>query len=82
MKAKSRKEVVREVSSPPPPGFFKFNIDEAARGKPGPAGIGGVLRDSDGASSIVFLESVGVRDSNEVVILAIKKALSLCVRYG
>lgn len=30
--------------SPPPLRLFKFNVDGAARGKPGPSGIGGALR--------------------------------------
>ena len=29
--------------SPPPISLFEFKVDGAARGKPGPAGIGGVL---------------------------------------
>lgn len=34
------KERIVISSSPPPLGVLKFNVDEAARGKPGPAGIG------------------------------------------
>lgn len=33
---------------PPSQGVLKFNVDGATRGKPDPAGIGGVLRNSDG----------------------------------
>lgn len=38
---------------------FKFNVDGAAKGKPGMAGIGGVLRDWNGMTSVVFSESIG-----------------------
>ena len=40
---------VEEVvsSSPPRFGSLKFNLDGAAKGKPGPTAIGGVLRYSD-----------------------------------
>ena len=34
--------------APPIEGVLKFNVDGAARGKPGPSGIGGVLRNSEG----------------------------------
>lgn len=32
----------------PPFGILKFNVDGAARGNPGPAGIGGALRNCRG----------------------------------
>lgn len=39
---------------PPLPGSLKFNVDGAARGKPGPAGIGGVLRNYKGEVLFMF----------------------------
>lgn len=48
--------------SPPSCGFLKFNVDGASRGKPGPVGIGGVLRDHVGSTSIIFTEYVGSMD--------------------
>ncbi|KAK3205589.1 hypothetical protein Dsin_019635 [Dipteronia sinensis] len=33
---------------PPTSDRLKFNVDGSARGKPGPTGVGGVLRDSTG----------------------------------
>lgn len=49
--------------SPPQSGEMKFNVDGASRGKPGPAGIGGVPRDDQGTTSLVFFELVrkGIR---------------------
>lgn len=38
------------------PGFFKFNIDGAARRKGGPAGIGGVLKNDESEMSNLFQE--------------------------
>ena len=60
-------------------GFFKFNVDEAAPGKPGPAGIGGVLRNHKGKILHMFSKNVGGKDSTEAEILAILEAL--CI-YG
>lgn len=45
------------ISSPPPPpplGVLKFNVDEAARGKPGPAGIGVLCKNK---GEVLFLFS-------------------------
>eukprot|EP00268_Persea_americana_P021089 TRINITY_DN21101_c0_g1_i1.p1 TRINITY_DN21101_c0_g1~~TRINITY_DN21101_c0_g1_i1.p1 ORF type:complete len:199 (+),score=31.91 TRINITY_DN21101_c0_g1_i1:157-753(+) len=63
--------------SPPSMGMLKFNVDGAARGKPGPAGIGGVLCDDKGVILCLFSKSVGVRDSNEAEVLAILEALRI-----
>lgn len=51
---------------PPPHGVLKLNVDGATRGKPGPAGIGGVLRNSSGVVLFMFSKHVGVCNSNEV----------------
>ena len=40
--------------SPPFDDILKFNIDGTSRGKPGSAGIGGVLRDSNGKVLCLF----------------------------
>ncbi|XVE48611.1 hypothetical protein DITRI_Ditri01bG0015200 [Diplodiscus trichospermus] len=52
----------------PPAGSAKFNVDGSALGKPGPAGIGGVLRDHQGDELIRFSKSIGIADSNEAVV--------------
>jgi hypothetical protein len=39
--------------TPPPLGFLKLNFDRAAKGNPGVAGTGGVIRDSGG--NIIWL---------------------------
>lgn len=59
----------KEIWSTQPLGWSKYNVDGVDRGKPRPTGIGGVLRDANGATSLFYLESVGVRDSNEEQLL-------------
>lgn len=44
---------------PPTREVLKFNVDETARGKPGLAGIGGVLCNSDGDVLVLFSKHVG-----------------------
>lgn len=39
-----------------PHDIMKFNVDGSARGKPGPLGLGVVLRDHSGEISLVFTE--------------------------
>ena len=67
--------------SPPPIGSFKFNVDGPTRGKPGPAGIGGVFRNCNGDVLFMFSEYVGVRNSNEAEVLAILESLWCFLRY-
>lgn len=61
---------------------IKFNVDGASRGKPEPAGLGGVLRNHEGTTSIDFNESVGTTDSNEVEILNIRRILNIWNMFG
>ena len=67
------------VWTTPHPDFLKFNVDDSARGKPGPAGIGGVLRDCNASVKAVFSKSIGVVDSNLAELLAVREALQLFV---
>lgn len=61
------KERMSILWSPPPLDSLKFNVD----GKPGPAGIGGVLCNSNGEVLFMFSKNVGICDSNEPEVLAI-----------
>ncbi|XVE48894.1 hypothetical protein DITRI_Ditri01bG0038300 [Diplodiscus trichospermus] len=47
---------------PPPQKAVKFNVDGASKGKPGSAGIGGILRDHMGVEKIRFSKFIGVAD--------------------
>lgn len=50
------------VWAPPMAGVLKFNVDSAARGKPRPTGIGGVLCNDKGVVLGMFSKGVGIRD--------------------
>ena len=67
----------------PPFGVLEFNVDGASRGKPGLAGIGGVLRNCKGKVLIMFSKYVDVCDPDEADVLAIFEGLRLFLsRYG
>ncbi|KAK2653801.1 hypothetical protein Ddye_013657 [Dipteronia dyeriana] len=51
-----------------------FNVDGSSRGSPSDAGIGGVLRDSNGKVLCLFSLFVGVEDSNSAEVMVIHKA--------
>nr|GEV54576.1 reverse transcriptase [Tanacetum cinerariifolium] len=61
----------------PTHGALKFNVDGSAMGKPGLAGIGGLLQNTDGVVLAIFSISVGILDSNVAEVMAIKKAFSI-----
>ena len=65
----------------PPICLFKFNVDGAARGKPGLAGIGGVLRNCNGDVLFMFSKYVWVCDSNEAEVLVILESLRYFLRH-
>lgn len=56
---------------PHPSNKLKWNGDGSSRGKPGEAGIGGVLRNEFGTIKAKFAASVGIRDSNEAWLLLV-----------
>ncbi|KAK3206879.1 hypothetical protein Dsin_020925 [Dipteronia sinensis] len=57
---------------------LKFNVDGSARGSPGPAGMGGVLRDSNGKVLFLFSSYVGNQDAGTAEIMAIHRPCDLC----
>ena len=67
--------------SPPPLDSLKFNVDDAARGKPCPACIEGVLCNSNGEVLFMFSKNVRIYDSNEEEVLYILEALCCFKRY-
>ena len=56
---------------------LKFNVDGSSKGKPGLAGIGGVLRDYSGKVKAIFSKAIGLTDSNVAELLAVSKALRI-----
>lgn len=49
MSSNGRKVRYVDIWAPPGHDVMKFNVDGVARGKPGPTGIGGVLRSHAGS---------------------------------
>ena len=66
-----------EAWIPPLNSDLKFNVDGSSLGNPGPAGIGGVLRDSMRKVLCMFSFFVGSQDSNSAELMAIHKAVVL-----
>ncbi|KAF7842623.1 putative ribonuclease H protein At1g65750 family [Senna tora] len=66
----------------PREGFWKLNTDGSALGNPGPAGVGGILRNDEGAWVGGFSEYIGVRSNMFAELLAIKKGLMLSLDLG
>ena len=56
-------------------GSLKFNVDGSSKGKPGLAGIGGVLKDCSGKVKAIFSKAIGLTNSNVAELLAVSKAL-------
>lgn len=56
----------------PKKGFYKFNVDGTTRGKPRLVRIKGVLHDDLSRMLLIFLESVGIMESNEAELRAIR----------
>lgn len=57
----------------PSPACFKFYLDMAARGNPGPMAICGAYIDGEAGVVQMFCKLVGIMDSNEVEIPALGK---------
>ncbi|XVF83577.1 hypothetical protein PTKIN_Ptkin16aG0500400 [Pterospermum kingtungense] len=57
--------------------MVEFNVDGGSLGKPGSAGIRGILRDHQGTDLIRFSKEVGIIESNMAELLAIREAFIL-----
>lgn len=75
------KEVRSEVWFPPLPRAFKFNVDRASKENQDQQGRWG-LACFYRSSSLVFLDPMGLKDSNEAELLAIRRSLTLWVGDG
>ncbi|KAK2637917.1 hypothetical protein Ddye_025712 [Dipteronia dyeriana] len=64
---------------PPTGDYLKFNVDGSVIGKPGPAGIRGVLRDASSKILCLFSFFMGILDSNIAELWVVKKAAELCL---
>jgi ribonuclease HI len=66
--------------TPPPLGFLKLNFDRAAKGNPGVAGMGGVIKDSDGNVIRLYAGSMGNSTNNAAEFGALELSLEILRR--
>ncbi|KAL6565547.1 hypothetical protein OROHE_004602 [Orobanche hederae] len=62
-------------------GWWKLNSDGAARGNPGVAAAGGVIRDHHGTPCLMFSEFLGERSNNFAELYAIWRGLEFCLNH-
>ena len=67
---------------PPPQAIFKLNFDGEAKGNPGPAGIGGAIRDSRGGILRIFWGSIGDNTNNVTELKALLVGLYMMQTHG
>lgn len=65
----------------PPSGFLKLNFDGASRGNPGPADIGGVLRNSEGEIRYIYSRALGEGTNNEMEFAALEQGLRILQKF-
>ncbi|XP_059073731.1 uncharacterized protein LOC131874396 [Cryptomeria japonica] len=66
----------------PKRGWYKLNFDGAAKGNPGWAGYGSILRNEDGIILGSIGGNMGVATNNEVETLAMVRGIKFCVDQG
>lgn len=82
IKLSSCKEKRRIISwSPPVSGLFKLNVDGAARGSPGPMGIGGILRNHRKEIMGYFSKNMRIGFAYEAEVLAMYHGLLFCQQF-
>eukprot|EP00268_Persea_americana_P034085 TRINITY_DN3370_c1_g2_i3.p1 TRINITY_DN3370_c1_g2~~TRINITY_DN3370_c1_g2_i3.p1 ORF type:complete len:167 (+),score=20.75 TRINITY_DN3370_c1_g2_i3:1551-2051(+) len=60
---------------PPPLGALKLNFDGSALGNPGPAGVGGVIRNEEGYTILSYSGPTRICSINKAELLALKIGL-------
>lgn len=63
--------------SPPPRGWLKWNVDSWMRSKFGLAGVGGVLRNTEGQILCLFSSASSKMESRESELKAVRKAMEI-----
>lgn len=64
----------------PPDGFVKLNFDGAAKGNPGPAGFGGIIRNDQGKTEWIYADNGGTMTNNEAEFMAAYQGLKIAKR--
>ena len=68
--------------SPPPSSFIKLNFEGAFKGNLGPAGGGGVFRNSQGEILHIYTINLGHTTNNAAKINAMVKGLNIAIHKG
>lgn len=71
-----------EKWNPPPQEIYKLNFDGATKGNPGPASIGGAIRDSKGSIQGIFWGSIGDNTNNMAELKALLVGLDMTQTHG
>ena len=68
--------------SPPPQNTFKLNFDGASKGNPGTAGFGGVFRNHQGESLLLYYGNIGWDTNNSAEMEGLWQGLILSQQFG
>ncbi|EOY16691.1 Polynucleotidyl transferase, putative [Theobroma cacao] len=82
---KTQQRVKRDVSiswKKPNKTFVKLSADGSARGQPGGAATGGIIRDDKGEWMLGFIHKIGITFSLNAELWALLQGLNLCWRRG
>lgn len=71
-----------EQWSPPPSSLIKLNLNGASKGNPGPAGSGGVFRNSQGEILHIYTINLGHSTNNAAKLNAMVKGLNIALHRG
>lgn len=67
---------------PPTLGFCKLSFDGVSRGNPGPAGLGGIIRNDKGEILHIFWRALGEATNNGAEFAALEQGLQILIRLG
>eukprot|EP00253_Pinus_taeda_P003542 PITA_03542 len=66
----------------PQDGFIKLNFNGASKGNSGPAGYGGIFRDSQGQIRWIYADKGGIMSNNEAEFSAAYQGIRIAIRNG
>jgi ribonuclease HI len=66
----------------PQEGFVKLNFDKASKGNPGPAGVGGIFRNHQGETLLLYASSLGISTNNATKLAGLRRGMELAIEKG
>lgn len=66
----------------PPQSIYKLNIDGAAKGNPGQAGVGGAVQDATGEIQGIYWGYIGENTNNVVKLKALLAGMDMVMTNG